>query len=403
MKSLLSEFFQSIRDWCLQHPNAALALIGSLVVPFYYGLVVLLVGRDPAPGNIVVQYEPPKGLSPATVRYLWKQGFDERGFTAALISMAAKKYITIEKKDDGYVFRRGNADATVLAEEEKSFYETVSPRGFDFEFSSLNHEKIYAGLRAMKQTLELQMEKKLLRDHRGFLLPGVILSAILLLYLGFVTAARNPFISIFLSAFLLAWALGTVILALYLARLWRSARWLPDQPGADQGKAMDTTLVFGLPNVAVLIGVACVLGWQSRIWMPFLTLDLAVLVPCTYFLLKSPTRAGRAVLDQIEGFRRFLSEVEGDRMARLDADLNSPESFEKLLPYAFAFGVEKAWVKKFSAVISVNSTSGMLTGAAVSSSDWASMDLSSFGVFVSRWFPFELGEIEFSVGPASNS
>jgi hypothetical protein len=55
-----------------------------------------------------------------------------------------------------------------------------------------------------------------------------------------------------------------------------------------------------------------------------------------HWLLKAPTRAGRNLLDKIDGFRMFLQAVDGDRLNRLMPPEKTPELFEKDLPYAVA-------------------------------------------------------------------
>jgi uncharacterized membrane protein len=68
--------------------------------------------------------------------------------------------------------------------------------------------------------------------------------------------------------------------------------------------------------------------------------------------LKAPTRAGRGALDKIEGFKLFLTAVDGDRLGRVMPSEKTPEMFEKFLPYALALDVEQAWAEKFSGVLS---------------------------------------------------
>jgi uncharacterized membrane protein len=46
----------------------------------------------------------------------------------------------------------------------------------------------------------------------------------------------------------------------------------------------------------------------------------------------------------ILGFEDFLTHVEADRMDRM---MQTPETFEKFLPFAMALGVERKWVSAF--------------------------------------------------------
>ncbi|MDX1380341.1 MAG: DUF2207 domain-containing protein [Xanthomonadales bacterium] len=66
------------------------------------------------------------------------------------------------------------------------------------------------------------------------------------------------------------------------------------------------------------------------------------------FLLRAPTPAGRRVMDEIEGFRRYLDTAEQDRLDRMRSPALTPEVFEAFLPYAYALGVENAWCDRFA-------------------------------------------------------
>lgn len=67
-------------------------------------------------------------------------------------------------------------------------------------------------------------------------------------------------------------------------------------------------------------------------------------------LLKAPTIEGRKLMDDIEGFKMFLSITEKERMNLLNPPEKTPELFEKFLPYAIALDVENQWSKQFSDV-----------------------------------------------------
>lgn len=88
---------------------------------------------------------------------------------------------------------------------------------------------------------------------------------------------------------------------------------------------------------------------------------LAVIAHLVFaFLLKAPTREGRARLDEIEGLRMYLSVAERDEIAAMDMPgAQRPEPsldvarYEMLLPYAMALDVEPAWTRKFTAAVGV--------------------------------------------------
>ena len=64
--------------------------------------------------------------------------------------------------------------------------------------------------------------------------------------------------------------------------------------------------------------------------------------------MKAPTLAGRKILDQIEGFKLYLSVAEKDRLNLANPPELTPALFEQFLPYALALGVEQKWSEQFS-------------------------------------------------------
>ena len=68
-----------------------------------------------------------------------------------------------------------------------------------------------------------------------------------------------------------------------------------------------------------------------------------------YYLLRAPTAAGRAVMDEIEGLELYIRTAETNRLNLAGApDLNATQ-FERILPYAVALNAEKPWSEAFCA------------------------------------------------------
>lgn len=70
------------------------------------------------------------------------------------------------------------------------------------------------------------------------------------------------------------------------------------------------------------------------------------------WLMKAPTPHGRALMDEAEGFRMYLSVAEKERLNLVHEPELTVERFEKLLPFAIALGVENQWGKKFENALS---------------------------------------------------
>jgi uncharacterized membrane protein len=67
--------------------------------------------------------------------------------------------------------------------------------------------------------------------------------------------------------------------------------------------------------------------------------------------MKAFTIKGRKVMDQIEGFKLYLSVAEKDQIEELHPPLKTPELFEKFLPYALALDMEQEWSEQFAEIM----------------------------------------------------
>lgn len=86
--------------------NVLIMAAGLMAMMSYYIPVWLKYGRDPAPGLIVARYEPPRGFSPASLRYIERMQYDDKVMTAAVVNLAVKGYLRIDSTGDDYSLRR---------------------------------------------------------------------------------------------------------------------------------------------------------------------------------------------------------------------------------------------------------------------------------------------------------
>jgi uncharacterized membrane protein len=96
-------------------------------------------------------------------------------------------------------------------------------------------------------------------------------------------------------------------------------------------------------------------GWLWPFLPPLLALPLVL---SAFWWISAPTKEGRAVLDRMAGFRQYLSIAEGERLDRMTAPEDTPEIFERYLPYAIALGVENRWADRFRSVLAAAQAQG---------------------------------------------
>lgn len=82
---------------------------GLLVLLIYYTVAWFLAGRSRERHNREPPLAPPRGFSPAALRYAWRRKYDPKTLVANLIDLAVKKYLSIrEDNSGGFVVERVN-------------------------------------------------------------------------------------------------------------------------------------------------------------------------------------------------------------------------------------------------------------------------------------------------------
>lgn len=276
--------------WFLRDNSALIVgLIGLLAVLLYYMTVWYRFGKDPERGTIFARFAPPEGASPGGVRYLSHMGHDNKTFTAALIDMAVKRYISIHQERKKYWIERDTAPETVLSDDELALARALLGTSARVDFEQANAENIQRAILANKKPLEADYQPRFFVTNMGYFFVGILLSV--------------------------AVALITVFLSLY---------------GSSPQFVAPVVVIAALAVMGAVFGVA----------------------------LKSYTVAGRTLMNEIEGFKLFLSVTEKDRMNLLNPPERTPEMFEKFLPYALALDVEQRWSEQFASVFARMETEG---------------------------------------------
>lgn len=330
--------------------NALILLCGLLLIFCYYVIAWFLVGRDPAPGPIVVQYEPPQDFSPAAVRELVKMDFDKKVFAVAVLNMAVKGYLKIKEDFGTYTLVATGSQGDTLAPEEQLAGASLFKNTNSIVLHNTNHTEISAAINILKSALNKKEEKSLFNTNAWVTFPAVILSVAVLIAASYADGPQNIPAVVFICLWLTIWTLAVSAMVIAEATLCKKALTHPYHRVAAVGQAMFTGL-FMIPFLGGEVMGLFFLAKIASILVAVLLIGTVVIHIAFHFLMKAPTQAGRNALDKIEGFKRFLSAVDGDRLNRANPPELTPTVFEKFLPYALALDVEQAWAEKFSGVL----------------------------------------------------
>ncbi len=262
-----------------------LALLGKL------GWSYLMYRKRRADQTVVPQYKPPEGLKPAEVGLLSDNDSDATEFTATLIDVATRGYITIEQQKDRKllfftdttyrVHKQKPFDA--LEDFERDILEPLFSSGDSVDMESVDSQKMNKAIKQMHETLVTRLEKKgYYREKDDSKGTKVI-------------KLKGP---------KTAWIIGFIITGIIVF--------------------IYPVLLFGVMVVVLFYGVWRYTSLHSRV-----------------------TRKGYSGWAEIEGFKEFLMFTQKERLDFHDAPERNPKQFNEYLPYAIALGVEKKWAKQF--------------------------------------------------------
>ena len=181
-----------------------------------------------------------------------------------------------------------------------------------------------------------------------------------------VSDQRAP--AAFMTVWLAGWTAGIYFLTLRAWRAWQTAVATSSIGGTIQ--ALFAT-AFSVPFLGGEVVGLYFYGSLVTIAGALILVGTQAMNMVFYHLLKAPTALGRRLMDQIEGFKMYLSAVEGDRLNTLNPPERTPALFEKFLPYALALGVEQQWSEKFADVLARAGT-GPGSGSRTYSPGWYS-------------------------------
>ncbi|HET6142896.1 MAG TPA: DUF2207 domain-containing protein, partial [Candidatus Acidoferrales bacterium] len=275
--------------------------------PLFFPILIFLVmfwlwstrGRDPRVGAVAVQYEPPDGLTPAEAGTLVDERAAMRDITATIVDLAVRGYLMIEEEE-----KAGIAGALLHTKE--------------YTFHLKKGLAEWPGLKA----------------HEIALLGGIFSHAALTDVN--LSSLQNVFYK----------TLPTIKNNIFDELMERG--YFQHRPDYVRGGYITGAIAAGVILFMVGNALAVKMGMAPAAFFLAAILSAGIIAGFGWFM-PARTANGAKALAGVLGFEDFLTHVESDHMNRVS---QTPETFEKFLPFAMALGVEKKWVGAFQNIYS---------------------------------------------------
>ncbi|MBR3603531.1 MAG: DUF2207 domain-containing protein [Elusimicrobiaceae bacterium] len=315
--------WQQFISFCYNHSVLLLFLVLMLMGTYGY-LVWIYVGKDPA-ARIVRRFDPPAGVSAAFVQYLSKMEYDINTFSTTLISLIMKGALTARQDSNRDLTLIKNAfSLEQLSAEEQVVYEglpsqkTITGK-YDPEILSLS--------KSLKKNLKEQTGKEYFSKNQLWVWPLYLIS---FLYFGWwlFLYQMDPqvFGAMILFAILLC-SIGNMFLKM---------------------KSLLSKFILIINILVILIFFYTVIGNKELLFVAFLLMAVSVFFT---HIMKAYTQKGRAIMNEVEGFKEYLTIGEKGRV-KVSDPTDSRKIFCDYLPYAVALEVENKWVESFEQILS---------------------------------------------------
>ena len=325
-------------------------LLTLAAVAGWFGFAWFKWGKDPAQKSTIPLFYPPNGESPAHLRYARDLKTDKTAFAATILNLAVKGALRIEE-----------------GEEEKGFFKN-SPGVYTLRKMSYNEKKVKLTsdedaimmhlFPGSQGTLTLENDNAgnfgdamdSLSRHMGLLRKQFFSSntakclvGALIYFAGI--AALYPFSWEYPETLMICGISGLLVIfvSLMLSNIMPNKAWkrLPLFIGRLALPLFLTFFVYamlcedstGIPLAVVCFGAALLI--------------FSVMRP----LMSARTKKGYEMLAAAEGLALYMKTAEKGRLEMFNPPEETPQLFERLMPYALALDTAKTWGNRFEKLL----------------------------------------------------
>ena len=187
------------KDWIADNIGFFTLFATALGVGLYYVWAWVKVGRDPPTGVIAPLFFPPEGLGAAGVRYVWKQGYDDKAFAAGIVGLAVKGRMKIDGTGSDFIVTKQSKSNVALTRSEQALYAATPNSPLVLE--QTNHTTVSAMRSALSSVLNDEYDATMFFNNFGWFAAGLALSVVGLLISGLLMPSDIAPVVLFTSLF----------------------------------------------------------------------------------------------------------------------------------------------------------------------------------------------------------
>lgn len=326
-----------------EHMQSVIAFIALILSCVWFVLALMRCRRSVAP-SVIPRFYPPDGASPAFVRYINSMKADGMSMTANIVGLAVKGVLRIEEHENASLLSKSKTFTLVklecdaeLTRDEDAMLMRLFPSGMESLTISRRYAKVLSGASTALRHAVISLGSALINNNRGLCVTGALIFAACL-------ASTLPFTGENLRTTVAAGIAGGAVMLIGCTR-----PVLPERTFSARVREC-AAAIFPALIAAFVVSSICG-GVKSRLMIVLPFIAAAAVTSLLHVFSTTRTDRGAQLDSEVKGLRLYMSVAEKDRLEMFNAPDETPEVFERLLPYAMALGVAKTWGDRFAAVL----------------------------------------------------
>lgn len=328
----------------LEHGTMAVSLIAFLFVLSYYLATWSSLKKNQSAKTVKAAPLQKRDLSPAVLHYALHNRISSKDLFILLLNMAAKGFLSFGEEADGtlILIKETDKEAGLTPLEKRIGRRLFIKDSTSFALTPANALRLTRIMEETEKSLKKEHRQQFTTFHQTPFLFGILMAVIS------VIAVSS--LSLFPVVTGLT-ALGCVLLIIPVSIIGNKLYLtLKNQSFKENMLPVILLSLIVAPFIGGLLMLFCFYGLQTTLMTAVFFFITLVCIGVFYTLLRSPSMLGKSILENMEGYKLYLSSQDDTLLSTMrNAGQKIKSLYGKHLPFAVAMDMDKLWTKRFAA------------------------------------------------------
>lgn len=335
-KSFLDGFIE-------EHGTSMAAFITFLFILSYYAATWQSLKKNQVASPDKIRPLQKGDFTPAVLHYALNRKIVPKSLFILLLSMASKGFLAFGEEADGtlLLIKLTDKESGLTPVEKKIAKALFGRHDTSFAMTGANGLRLTRLLNETGRAIKKEYNAKFVTMHQSYFWFGILMAIVSVVFISTLSLfGRVTFLT----------AVGCVAFSIPLYFIGQAAfHLLRSGPARRNAAALG---MLGLILFPFAVGLGMLLyfyGVQTTFATALMFLLTIICIGVFHSLLKSPSMLGKSVQENMEGYRLYLSSQDDTLLSVLrNADRKIKSLYDKHLPFAAAFGLDRLWTQRFA-------------------------------------------------------